>query len=143
MKKLDLTNSLKKYRWWLIFGTIAAIITFYIYWEFERGWLEDNWWIYTTLIIGGFLGELLTKPIKIYFIINTIYFSIFQGFLWLIIWAVTFVITGEIYEPSPLPKILIVPWTLYFSIVFILPSNFIGSFIANMTKRLIFRKNHL
>lgn len=137
MNRLDLKNFLKKYRWWFIFGTIAVIITFYIYAEFDRGWLEDAWLIYTIFIICGFLGELFTKPIKFYFIINTICFSIFQSFLWLIIWALYLVISGEMYEPSPLPKILIIPWTFLFSIYFVFPSNFIGSFIANIVKRII------
>ena len=144
MKRLDLINFLKKYRWRLIFGTIAVITTFYICAKFNMGWREDNWWIYTIFIICGFLGELFTKQkhINFSFVINTICFSIFQSFLWLIIWALYLVISGEMYEPSPLPKIIIIPWTFYFSIYFIFPSNFIGSLIANIIKRINFKKNN-
>ena len=104
--KIMSKKALIEYRWWLIFGTIATIIVFSIYANFNIGWREDNWWIYTILIIGAFLGELFTKPINYQFILKAVYFSIFQSFLWLFIWAAYLVASGEMYEPSPLPKIL-------------------------------------
>ena len=101
--------------------------------------MNPIWWLYSIFLSFAFLGELFTKSTKYGFIINPISFSIYQSIIWLIFWLTCLIISGIWFEPSPLSKLLIFPWTIFLFINFILPSNIIGSIIANILKR-SFRK---
>jgi hypothetical protein len=70
---------------------------------------------------------------KFEFLIVTIYISIYQNIIWLICWATYLIISGH-WARSVLPQWVIVPWTLYLTTFFIIPSNIIGSIFANLIK---------
>jgi hypothetical protein len=128
-----------RYKWWILIGTITSII-YSLFITFHLG--VFSWFAIVILIIGGFLGELLNKPIRLNFIIISFVIGIYQGLILLLFWAVIGVfITQELIEPAPLPEILIIPWTMFLTITVIIPTNLTGSVIANILKRILKKKN--